>query len=104
MTTPRRLIFAPSAVRDLDEMVAWYAEQEVPDVGRRLLEEIINRTECLLRHPDMGRMVPEFGVESLRELIHPPFRIVYRREKTEIQVVRIWRSERILKIPPVKER
>jgi hypothetical protein len=47
----------------------------------------------------MGRVVPEFGLEYLRELIHPPFRIVYRRDIKRVRIVRIWRSERLLKLP-----
>ena len=33
------------------------------------------------------------------ELIHPPFRIVYRRGAAHIQVIRVWRSERLLEPP-----
>lgn len=46
----------------------------------------------------MGRMVPEFGQPFLRELIQPPFRIVYRRDKGRVRVVRVWRSERLLQL------
>jgi hypothetical protein len=35
----------------------------------------------------------------LRELIRPPFRIVYRRDPKQVSVVRIWRSERLLDVP-----
>ena len=65
---------------DLEELRQWYAEQDVPDVGDRLVEEIFGRLEALRTHPDLGRVVPEFGQQFLRELIHPPFRIVYRRD------------------------
>ena len=47
----------------------------------------------------MGRVVPEFDQPFLRELIHPPFRIVYRREPERIRVVWVWRSERLLQLP-----
>ena len=47
--------------------------------------------------PEMGRIVPEFNNENLREIIRPPYRIVYRRQKIKISIVRIWRSERLLK-------
>lgn len=49
----------------------------------------------------MGRKVPEFDTPKLRELIHPPFRIVYRydMDAQKISVVRVWRSERMLKLP-----
>lgn len=44
----------------------------------------------------MGRTVPEFDRPLLRELIHPPFRIVYRLEPKRVRIVRVWRSERLL--------
>ena len=78
---PRATIrLAESAVSDLEELRKWYAEQGVPDVGDRLIEEIFERLEALRTHPGMGRIVPEFGQRFLRELIHPPFRMVFRRE------------------------
>ena len=48
-------------------------------------------------NPDVGRVVPEFGLNSLRELIHPPFRIIYRRDSDTVRIVRVWRSERRLR-------
>ena len=49
------------------------------DVGERRVAEIFHRIEMPIDHPDMGQVVPEFGQTFLRELIQPPFRIVYRR-------------------------
>ena len=91
--------FAESAILDLEAIRDYYCEQEVPDVGERFLQEIIALVEDLPTHPDRGRIVPEFNQPFLRELIHPPFRIVYRRRTQGIAVVRIWRSERLLKLP-----
>jgi toxin ParE1/3/4 len=92
--------FAKSALEDLNKLRRWYAEQLVPDVGQRLVAEIFARIETLQNHPEMGRMVPEFGLPFLRELIQPPFRVVYRQEKNRVRVVRIWRSERLLQLRP----
>jgi toxin ParE1/3/4 len=92
--------FAESAVRNLEELQAWYMEQGVPEVGQRLMTEIFHRIERLPNNPDMGRIVPEFKQPFIRELIHPPFRIVYRRETQRIRIVRVWRSDRLLKLPP----
>lgn len=88
--------FAESALADLDSIRARYAEQGVLDVGERLLGEIVASIEVLADHPDMGRIVPEFDQPFLRELIRPPFRIVYRRDPEHVRVVRVWRSERLL--------
>ena len=82
---------------DLDAVIAWYEEQGVPQVGRRLVEEVLARVETLTDHPELGRIVPEFGQAFLRELIHPPFRIVYRLDPGQVRVVRVWRSERLMK-------
>jgi len=93
------LRIAESALADLESIRAWYAEQDVPEVGERLLGEILASIEGLADHPDMGRVVPEFDQPFLRELIRPPFRIVYRRDPKHIRVVRVWRSERLLLVP-----
>lgn len=68
-------------------------------MGERLLGEAVTRIEALADHPDLGRIVPEFDQPFLRELIRPPFRIVYRRDLKQVRVVRVWRSERLLDVP-----
>jgi plasmid stabilization system protein ParE len=96
MTARFSVEFAESAADDLLQVLAWYASQDVPDVGRRLVAAVIGRVDQLEMFPDSGRIVPEFDTPWLRELAQPPFRIVYRREATSIIVVRVWRSERLM--------
>ena len=93
------IAFADSAVSDLQDILSYYEEQSTPDIGKRLVTEIITDIELLKEQPDMGRMVPEFELEYLRELIHPPFRIVYRRDKKRVRIVRVWLSDRLIKLP-----
>lgn len=90
--------FAEIALADLESIRTWYTEAGVTEIGERLLVEIFASVEALVDHPDMGRVVPEFDQPSLRELIRPPFRIVYRREPERLTVVRVWRSERLLDV------
>ncbi len=98
---PRRygISFADSAVGDLEETRAWYANQGIPDIGERLVGEIVSAVERLADFPMSGRVVPEFGIVHLREIIHPPFRVVYRIDKQDVRVVRVWRSERPIEMP-----
>lgn len=99
------LVFAESAVLDLEAIRLYYSEQGVPDVGEDLVAEILTRVEGLIAHPERGRMVPEFGQRILREIIYPPFRIVYKlsacggRLPQRVEIVRVWRSERLLELP-----
>jgi toxin ParE1/3/4 len=91
--------FAESAVQDLKGIKEYYQEQGVPEIGDRFLGEIIELVEEISVHPERGRVVPEFENPYLRELIHPPFRIIYRRFSEKVSVVRVWRSERLMRLP-----
>jgi toxin ParE1/3/4 len=88
----RRVSFAVSAVTDLEQIRDRYAGQQAPEVGERFLREIVEHVEHLADFPESGRVVPEFGLTQLREIIHPPFRIVYRVDDERVRVVRIWRA------------
>jgi len=91
--------FSPSALRDLQETCDYYVEQHVAATGQRIVRELVGAIRSLPDYPQMGRIVPEFDMPSLRELIRPPFRIVYRIEPERIAIIRIWRSERLLHLP-----
>jgi len=99
MGAKRRVSFAPSAVTNLQEIRSWCADQQVPEVGERLVREIVDAVLRLADFPESGRVVPEFGLTQLREVIHPPFRIVYRLDAERVRVVRVWRSERLMTMP-----
>ena len=101
MNMPRKagISFAISAIEDLEDIRQGYSEQDAHDVGERLLQEILTQVERLAEFPESGRIVPEFGVGQLREIIHPPFRVVYRLDEDRVRVVRVWRSELLLKMP-----
>jgi toxin ParE1/3/4 len=100
MSLRRAVAFSESAVSDLESVCEWYSSQSVPEVGERFVREIVERVGQLQAFPESGRVVPEFGTAWLRELIHPPFRIVYRVDETRIVVVRVWRSGRLMEEPP----
>lgn len=99
---PRKasITFADSALGDLQDILHYYEEEQIPHVGARLVGKVIGDIELLAEQPDMGRIVPEFDLPFLRELVRPPFRIVYRRDRNKIRIVRIWRSERLMVVPP----
>lgn len=96
--TVAKIGFAESALGDLAGIQEWYAEEGVPEVGDRLIAEIFEQVEVLADHANIGRIVPEFGQAFLRELIHPPFRIVHRLDAQRVRIVRVWRSERLLRL------
>jgi toxin ParE1/3/4 len=82
-----RISLAESAVRDLEA---------ISEVGDRLIREILASLDQWAEFPESGRVVPEFDQPWLRELVRPPFRVVYRVDRERVRVVRIWRSERLM--------
>jgi len=90
---------AQSALEDLQAIQEHYVEEGVPHIGDEYATAILAHAEMLVRHRDAGRIVPEFGLNHIRELIHSPFRVVYLRQETEVVLIRVWRSERQLELP-----
>jgi plasmid stabilization system protein ParE len=93
------LRIAQSALEDLQDIQAHYIEEGVPHIGDEYVVAILEHAEILVPHPDAGRIVPEFGLSHIRELIHAPFRVVYLRQEIEVVLIRVWRSERQLELP-----
>jgi len=93
-----KIRISESAFDDLEKITEYYEEQGVPHIGANFVTQIIEHIETLGDNPKIGRVVPEFNSEEIRELIHVPFRIVYTIDLKMINVVRVWRSERLLKL------
>lgn len=94
-----KITISNSAFGDLEEIIEYYNDEGVVHIGQRFVQEIIEHIQVLSEHPDSGRVVPEFELSHIREIIHAPFRVVYLREKNTIKVIRVWRSERLLLLP-----
>ena len=93
-----KIYVSNSAYSDLESIKEYYEEEGIPHIGKQFISAIIEHVQTLVDNPDIGRVVPEFGEERIRELIHSPFRLVYLREQDSIHVIRVWRSERLLKL------
>ncbi len=90
-----RLIWSPIARLDLNEIVAYIREDD-PLAAQLFLRRLIQALERLPDFPESGRIVPEFANRTIRELIRPPCRIIYRiSPRTErIEIVRVWHAAR----------
>ena len=70
------LVWAPRAYADLETIGAYHAES-APGYSEMLVRRLMQATERLTTFPTSGRLVPEIGDESLREVIHRNYRIIY---------------------------
>ena len=91
-----RITFTNRAVDDLDA-INEYRSTYSPAYANHLIDAIIARVERLMVFPEMGRIVPEFNLAYLRELIHSEYRIVYKVVNDEqIDIITTQHSSRNL--------
>ena len=90
-----KLIWSPAARDDLHDIVVFIARDN-PERAMSFGYELISETDRLPDFPDLGRMVPEYQDQSLRELIFRPYRIVYRvnHDRKLCEIARVWHSAR----------
>jgi addiction module RelE/StbE family toxin len=90
-----KIVFTKPAIADLAGLVAFIARDN-PQAAERFGYEIIAKAEKLDAFPLLGRAVPEFKIENIREVIHRPYRIVYRvrEEQKLIEILRVWHAAR----------
>jgi plasmid stabilization system protein ParE len=72
-----KLIWSPASRDDLHDIVSFISRdsrQRAAAFGYRLMAEI----EKLESFPESGRVVPEYRVTTIREIIVRSYRIVYR--------------------------
>lgn len=83
------------ANEDLAGLVRYIARDN-PVAAERLGMALIEKLKLLREQPLLGRVVPERGEPNLREIVHPPYRIVYRvREREQVvEVLRFWHAAR----------
>lgn len=94
-----KIRISASAFEDIERILQYYNEQGESEIGIQIARAIIEHIQILSNHPDMGRVVPEFEQLHIREILHKPFRVVYQRNTRTIEIIRIWRSERLLVLP-----
>lgn len=61
-----------------------------------VLARLVSAPERLVQFPESGRMVPEFRLPYLRELVVRPYRIVYRLRGDVVEIVTVFHSARLL--------
>jgi len=87
-----KILISNSAFSDLESIKSYYEGEGVSCIGEQYVVSIIEHIQTLSKNLNIGRKVPEFDEEKIREFIHSPFRIVYLREKNSIHVIRVWRK------------
>lgn len=74
-----------------------YIARTSPSAARARTRDIAKAVERLAAFPGSGRVVPELGDAVLREIVRPPYRIVYWVEDADVvEILTVFHSSRPL--------
>ena len=88
-----RVIWAPQAVQDVEAIRA-YVARDSSRYADLVVERIVAAVGRLENNPRSGRMVPEVGDESVREVIQGNYRIVYRLRNDVVEIATVFYGTR----------
>jgi len=91
MTSEHIVVWATSAENDLKAIIE-FISVESPGNALKILQNIKEKASSLYTLPERGRIVPELqdqGLSQYRELIIPPWRLIYRIARNEIYVLTV---------------
>jgi toxin ParE1/3/4 len=80
----------------LDDLVSArdHLASEDPGAADDLVRKVAGAVRKLRKHPNLGRVVSERRSLGYRELVLPPYRLVYAVVAGEVQMLRLWHSRR----------
>ena len=90
-----KLIWSRAARDDLHDIIIFIACDN-PNRAMSFGYELISETDRLQEFPELGRIVPEYKNDIIREVIFRPYRIVHRvNHKHKLcEIARVWHSAR----------
>jgi addiction module RelE/StbE family toxin len=91
-----KLTWTHEALKRLIEIEDYIAEDS-PKRAIKFTNQIIQKAESLKKHPQKGRIVPEFSIPELRELIFKNHRIIYRIKKDYLEIVTVFEGHRLIR-------
>jgi toxin ParE1/3/4 len=92
-----RVLWAPQAIQDVEAIRAHVARDSAR-YADLVVERIVAAVDRLQDHPLSGRVVPELGDMSIREVIHGNYRIVYRLRHDVVEIATVFHGARLFRL------
>ncbi len=84
-----KVVWSDDAVMTLVDLETKLALRYTAEKAAQLVDELVRRVDLLQDHPQLGRVVPEYGRWQLRELVDRWNRVLYRLRSDAVEVVTI---------------
>lgn len=84
----KKLLWSETAKKDLLRIYNYIAEDSVY-YANKFVDELIDKADNLKSFPNIGRIVPEIGMGSIREIFYHSYRMMYRITDDYIYITQI---------------
>jgi plasmid stabilization system protein ParE len=99
MAEVRWTLAAQSDLQDIEEFIA--RDSLVQAVN--FVDQLIDSTDKLTTNPQIGRVVPEFERQELREVLFKSYRIIYLLREDMVYILRVVHGARDLRASVQRE-
>lgn len=88
-----KVTWSPSALEDVNSIAEYIARDSV-DRAALFAVRLIEATDRLQDFPSSGRIIPEIGDSSCREIIYGNYRIMYRLLNNDVWITGVVHGSR----------
>jgi plasmid stabilization system protein ParE len=98
-----RIRWTDNAARNLETIRAYIA-QDAPTEADGVVADLLSAPEQLVIFPQSGRVVPEYGKASIREVVRGAYRVIYRIIDDAVEVLAVLHgAQKLPSTPPSGE-
>ncbi|HEY3567098.1 MAG TPA: type II toxin-antitoxin system RelE/ParE family toxin [Thermoanaerobaculia bacterium] len=77
-----------------------YIARDSSFYAQRMVDRLTRCSQQISDFPRSGRMVPEYEIPDIREVIEKPYRLIYRVKADQIDVIAVVHGARLLPSEP----
>ncbi len=97
-----KIVWTQLSIDDLKDVFE-YIELDSKRFAQITVNKIYFRAQDIIDNPYIGRIVPEFNIKSIREVISGNYRVVYKIvNEFQVDILRVFHSARLLKREKLK--
>jgi len=89
--------WTPQAADDL-EAICLFIARDSEQLAAIFADRVLRATDRLARYPRLGRVVPELGIDNIREIIVGSYRVIYRAQQDAVQLLTLHHGARTLDV------
>lgn len=97
--TVRWTLEALERLIEIEDFIA----RDNPRRAKHFIEVLVGEGQSLCENPLRGRSVPEIADRQIREIIVKNYRIVYRSNRDQIEILTVFERHRQFRIEEIKE-